>query len=268
MAHPFGPGQRGAAGRPVDRALARATGAMLGDAKAKVKRSQSVIVRIPNRAAAVVAVGGFTTTTVLSQAATAAAPPGSPAGARARQTTAVPGPLGQVAVFAHQARIAAQHLGHTSRHHLKEVVVEVVVEGHVEHQGDQGDGLGGLEPVEPLETLKILIETHQSPAVGDGQGCQIGVGAEPSRQRSVAQQLVKHIKAIVLWRSQAHPRLTAQRLQQRRGICRTHHRCAHQLRLLHQAKQAQGCDGAEQNTIGSLLLPVQQGLLVVTVIDA
>ena len=108
--------------------------AMIRDAKAKVKRSQSVIVRIPNRAAAVVAVGGFTTSTVLSQAPTAAAPTGSPAGARARQTTAVPGPLGQVAVFAHQARIAAQHLGHTSRHHLKEVVVEVLVEGHVEKQ--------------------------------------------------------------------------------------------------------------------------------------
>jgi hypothetical protein len=138
MAHPFGPGQRGAAGRPVDRALARATGR---DDRRRQSQGETVSKRHrqdPQQGCG--SRGGWRLhhIHVLSQAPTAAAPTGSPAGARARQTTAVPGPLGQVAVFAHQARIAAQHLGHTSRHHLKAVVVEVVVKGHVEKQGVVG----------------------------------------------------------------------------------------------------------------------------------
>jgi DNA gyrase subunit A len=38
-------------------------------------------------------------------------------------------------VFAHQAWVAEHHLGNAGGHHLKEAVVEVVVEGHVQHQG-------------------------------------------------------------------------------------------------------------------------------------
>jgi hypothetical protein len=49
-----------------------------------------------------------------------------------------------MAVFTHKAGIAVHHLGHASGHHLEEAMVEVVVEGHVEHQGVLGVEGSGL----------------------------------------------------------------------------------------------------------------------------
>jgi hypothetical protein len=66
-----------------------------------------------------------------------------------------------------------------------------------------------LEPLQALETLEIPIETHQPPSIGHRQGRQMGIGAEPCGQILTAQQLVKHLKAIVLRPRQAHPRLPA-----------------------------------------------------------
>jgi hypothetical protein len=41
-------------------------------------------------------------------------------------------------------------------------------------------------------------QPHQSPAIGDCQGRQIGIAPEPGRQFSATQQVVKHFPAVVL----------------------------------------------------------------------
>jgi hypothetical protein len=47
----------------------------------------------------------------------------------------------------HKARLAKHHLGHASGHHLKEAVVEVMVQGPVEHQSVLGiEGSSLLAP--------------------------------------------------------------------------------------------------------------------------
>jgi len=55
-----------------------------------------------------------------------------------------------------------------------------------------------LEPLQALETLEIAIETHQAPAIGDRQGCQVGIGSQTGRQPTVPQQLVKHLPSSLM----------------------------------------------------------------------
>ena len=61
-----------------------------------------------------------------------------------------------------------------------------------------------LQACKPFE---IAIETHQAPAIGDSQGRQMGICAEPGRDLPTPQQLVKHLPAVVLWLGQPHARL-------------------------------------------------------------
>jgi hypothetical protein len=119
--------------------------------------------------------------------------------------------------------------------------------------------------LQALKPFEIAIETHQAPAIGDRQGRQMGIGAEPGRQLSVTQQLVKHLPAVVLRRGQLHARLLAQGFEQGGGFCNLLDGCAHQLRLAHQADQPQSGHRAEQHLFCGLLFPVMNGVLVMAV---
>jgi hypothetical protein len=49
-----------------------------------------------------------------------------------------------------------------------------------------------LQPGKPLE---FAIEAHQPPAIGNRQGRQMDIGAEPGRDPAASQPLVKHLRA-------------------------------------------------------------------------
>jgi len=127
-------------------------------------------------------------------------PPGCPAGARARPAAAAPDlptarcwkprthraawPGGGVA---HQARVAIHHLGHPRRHHLKEAVVEIVVQRHVQRQRMLRNqrrsvlGLpGGSVFVSPLVQFSIPPDTRVCREWAElGLSAPPGVAAEP-----------------------------------------------------------------------------------------
>ena len=87
------------------------------------------------------------------------------------------GPLGQLAVFAHQARVAKHHLGHTRRHHLKKAAARAAGTAK------------GMTPLETSWLWPLLIEECllgeqgqegiQSGAVELG-GLELDSGAEQS----------------------------------------------------------------------------------------
>jgi hypothetical protein len=63
------------------------------------------------------------------------------------------------------------------------------------------------QPLQACNPFEIAIETHQAPAIGDRQGRQMGIFAEPGRDLPTPQQLVKHLPAVVLRLGQLHARL-------------------------------------------------------------
>ena len=70
------------------------------------------------------------------------------------------------------------------------------------------------------ETFEVTIKAHEAPAVADRQRCEIGVGAEASREIDLVHQLVKHVPTITGWGRKTHPWLLAHRLKQFRCLIR------------------------------------------------
>ena len=77
--------------------------------------------------------------------------------------------------------------------------------------------------------------------------------------------LVKQLPAVVLRRGQPHARLPAHRVEQARRFGSVPDSRAHQLRLAHQAHQAQSGHCAEEHLFCDLLFPVLNGVLVMAV---
>jgi hypothetical protein len=63
------------------------------------------------------------------------------------------------------------------------------------------------QPLQACNPFEIPIETHQAPAIGDRQGRQMDICAEPGRDLPTPQKLLKHLPAVVLRLGQLHARL-------------------------------------------------------------
>ena len=107
-------------------------------------------------------------------------------------------------MFAHQAWVAEHHLGNAGGHHLKEAVVEVVVEGHVQHQGvlrvqrrsllgatgggmpqrHPAAGLQGRYQLPPPRMVRPQAAHMQQLAPGLGHRHRRRIAKEARRQRS------------------------------------------------------------------------------------